>query len=494
MTVEVIGIITALAGFLMLWRGPDLGITLLMLATLLGAAAAVKLPALGGATVLPAHALLPFYVFAVARQPHAIQNALRSLAGPKPGFWLAMFTVYCIASALLMPRLFAGLIQVFSIARDSDGGEARIILTALEPGSGNLTQSGYLAGNLILYAAVLAHAAQGALPIIVRAVLLAAAANLLFAIIDLASYAAGFPELLDLIRNANYAILSEGDIAGLKRIVGSYPEASVFGGMTLMFFAFCFELWLRGVYTRAAGILAALSFVAVLACTSSSAYVGLGVYAGLILLRCTLSLILDAASPRGAAVALLAPLLALVTLFAFMQMPAVWAMVSELVDQTLVNKLDTQSGIERSSWNEYGLRAFFDSAMLGAGAGSVRASSFLVAVLATSGLIGAGLMVAFITSLALNVMRGARSRETAAVTMAGGGACFALIVTASLVAASPDLGLSFFINAAIVTAAAGYAVRSGAPDGAGLRRVSRSLAGRRRHTHGYKLTAGVRHV
>ena len=84
MTIELVGIVTLIAGFYILRRGPDVGIVLLFCASLLGAAAAFKLPALGGANIMPAHALLPFYCLAVLRTRGGFGNALSSLSFPRP--------------------------------------------------------------------------------------------------------------------------------------------------------------------------------------------------------------------------------------------------------------------------------------------------------------------------------------------------------------------------------------------------------------------------
>lgn len=451
MAIEMIGIITVIFGLLTLRYGPDFGIYVLMVATLLGAAAAVKLPALAGANILPAHAFLPFYLLAVARLPRGADRAMGSLAYPGPGFWLAAFVVYGVLSAVFLPRLFAGLIEVFSIARDSTGHGGGSFTTPLSPSAGNVTQSLYLVGDLAMFAAVVAHALGGGLSTIVRAVLAAAAANLAFAAADVVTYGLAVPGWMDFIRNANYGMLVEADVSGFKRIVGSFSEASAFGGITLVYFAFSFELWLRGIYPRITGLLAGLSLLAVLSATSSSAYVGLGVYATVVLLRCVAGLIAGATTQRAAVVVFAVPIGAVLLLFALALIPPVWTSLADFVDHTLLSKLQTQSGIERSLWNERALEAFFRSFGLGAGVGSIRASSFLVAILANTGVIGLVLLGAMLGSLAAMAMRGSPDRRADAFIAAGGWSCFALTIAAGLASSGVDLGLLFFANAAIIT-------------------------------------------
>jgi hypothetical protein len=450
MIIEVVGFIVIGAGLLVIRYGPDFGIVVLMIGTLLGAAAALKLPALGGANMLPGHLLLPFYLLALVRQPGAISEMIRSLAFPKPGFWLALFIAYGFVTALLLPRLFAGVIEVLTIDREADG----IFVLPLAPSTSNITQPVYLAGDLVLYAAVVAHAARSGLIPIVRAILIAAAVNLTFGTLDMVTYAAGMSWLLDFIRNADYGMLVEGSIQGFKRIVGSFPEASAFGAVTLMYFAFCFEFWLRGAIRQWTGTLALLSFLAVVLCTSSSAYGALGIYLSLVMIRCLIGLFIGTATTRSATIALVGPLVMLTVLLSLMMLPNVWSAITALFDQTLLNKMDTKSGVERAMWNELGLRVFFESSMLGAGLGSVRTSSFVIAVLASTGIVGAVLLLAFFGGLALQILRPKRSGFAVAAAAGGGAACFVLSVTGTLAGAAVDLGLPFFVAAGVISAAA----------------------------------------
>ena len=65
------------------------------------------------------------------------------------------------------------------------------------------------------------------------------------------------------------------------------------------------------------------------------------------------------------------------------------AYVKGLLDGMIFNKLSTASGVERSAWNSQALQNVIDTFGFGVGNGSVRASSFPIAVLASLGIIGA---------------------------------------------------------------------------------------------------------
>lgn len=457
MSIEPIGFLVAFVGVLVLYLGPNFGIYAVTVSSLLGAAAIGRLPGLGDASIAPIHALVVPYVITVLRSS-GTKTWLRTLAFPSPGFWGAAFVVFCLMTAVLMPRIFEGATDVLSISRNQ-AGQGGIILTPLMPRPSNITQSMYLAADLVLFAAVAVHAMGGALTTIVRAVLVAAIFNLGFAGLDLVTYATGTSSMLGFIRNANYGMQVGVAIGGFKRVVGSFTEASAFGAMTLLFFAFSTELWLRGSFRRIAGPIAALSLAAIVLATSSSSYVGFSVYCLLLWLRCAFSVFSAHANTRRLAVAIVAPAAALGVIIAVMLVPSLSDPIVEIIDSTLLNKLNTQSGIERWYWNENGLRVFSDTAMLGAGVGSVRASSLVVGLLANAGIGGLALFLLFIASLSLTAVRGARDPDIGAYVTASAWGGFALIVSAVLAASGVDLGLFFFILAAVVSQAVLLPVR-----------------------------------
>jgi hypothetical protein len=82
----------------------------------------------------------------------------------------------------------------------------------------------------------------------------------------------------------------------------------------------------------------------------------------------------------------LGPLLVLAGATAVAIKPDLISPIVDTFDASITNKLGSASGVERTSWNMVGLRAFFETFGLGAGIGSVRTSSFLVGVLANLGI------------------------------------------------------------------------------------------------------------
>ncbi|MEJ0022943.1 MAG: hypothetical protein WDN76_05520 [Alphaproteobacteria bacterium] len=100
---------------------------------------------------------------------------------------------------------------------------------------------------------------------------------------DIVSFQAG-ADFLDVFRNGLYAQLDQST-AGLRRVAGIFPEASVYAAYGFMLLVFNVELWLRGILPRWSGTGAVAMATILLISTSSSAYIGLASYAIVLLTR-----------------------------------------------------------------------------------------------------------------------------------------------------------------------------------------------------------------
>jgi hypothetical protein len=117
----------------------------------------------------------------------------------------------------------------------------------------------------------------------------------------------------------------------------------------------------------------------------------------------------------------------------------------------VLNKMSTASGIERSSWNRQAIQNFFDTFGLGAGNGSVRASSFPIAVIGSLGIPGVVTYGLFLFSIWFG-KKASAPPATLAIQAAARSACFAWLIAASASGGFIDLGLPFFAFAALATA------------------------------------------
>ncbi|SFA78916.1 hypothetical protein SAMN03159496_00367 [Rhizobium sp. NFR07] len=454
MKIELIGFLFAAAGAYAMFNNTRSAIYILCFSTLLGAAAALKLESVGGASIQPFHFMLVFIVAIVSLRPMLLTASLSSLQYPGPGFWLMLFTAYGALTAVFLPRLFENATVVYSIARGSELN--RIVSSPLAPTSSNFTQSVYLLGNLGCFAIVSGIARLGGMVLFAKALIVTAVGCLAFAVLDFVTYKTGTAYLLSVIRNANYRMLDDGDIAGFKRIVGSFSEAGVFGYVTLALFSFVVVLILEGYPQRALPLLAAALLVALLLCTSTTAYVASAAIFLLLFALCVVRILRRTASIRHLGFVGLCTGIIPLAVMTVLLTPHIAQSIGDLLSVVLANKLETQSGEERMRWNAQALISFIDTSGLGAGLGSIRTSSFVVALLANVGIVGAVLFVAFMASLVKYHLkrRGALPMEKA-VGLAALVSSIAQLIAASISAAAIDLGPLFTLTTGL---AAGYAL------------------------------------
>jgi hypothetical protein len=419
-------------------------LTMQVIATLFGGAAAITLTGLGGAPINPAMMCVPFLVARAwkERRPGQVRRL-----GP-PSQWFAALVLYAAVSAYFMPRLFEG--ELFVYAIDRGAGSAGVALSRLRPVTGNLTQTAYLTADFVCFVTVRALLARpGRMLVMQHAVLWLAGLDCLAAILNLAQHYAGFPPVLDLFRNASYKDFAGVESAGLVRIQGTFHETSGFSAFTIPLFAFVFSLWQQGAKPVLSGVLAFLTLTFLLISTSGTAYVGLAGYGSYLLF----TFLWHGLSRRG--VPRLAPIVLALTgtvllagaivIFA----PSVYAKIEAFFQYTALNKLDSASGIERGMWNRQALQNFLDTYGLGVGTGTVRTSSYPVTLLAGVGVVGFGLFCGFF----YHVLR-ARSKEHGDASVTAEAARQAIIsILAPLLSSGGlmDLGICTFILCATAT-------------------------------------------
>lgn len=241
MSVEIVGIITLAFAILGMSRDPSFLIYCFFCASLLGSAAAFILTSLGGTNIAPTHPLLGFLAARLLLDKEASRYMAESIRAGSPGFWLLLTVLYAAFTAYFMPVLFAGQTFIFPIRVVGSNAYTN----PLAPSMANLTQSIYLIGDFLCFVLISGYARMaGGFHTLSRAITAVVVLNLFFAVVDVATYASGTSELMSFIRNANYALLSDNELAGFKRIVGSFVEASSFGAATVAYFAFTSRLWL----------------------------------------------------------------------------------------------------------------------------------------------------------------------------------------------------------------------------------------------------------
>lgn len=439
MTVTIFGVLIPLLGALLLWRGSLVAmLVFVMAASLMGGSATVILTALGNSSVPPAHTALLFLILrclAPGREPHhGLWPALDA------NRWLALFALYGALAALILPRIFAGAIDLTPLRPIPGHGLTYAVPLAFS--NQNITVAVYLVGTLL--AAVAGTMAMGRADAWRAVARGAAVIGSVHAVLGLLSVFLAGPlrPFFAFFRNGFYAQLSH-TLAGVERMSGIFPEAAVFAAYGLVWTIFLSELWLRRVEPRWTGPAALLLVLTLILSSSSTAYVGFAAYGGLLGLR----LLFGAGAIGGDRVLVLA-MLGLAAVAAGLALvvaePQLAAKLGEVIALLTVDKLESGSGIQRAFWAKQGLDAFLVSYGLGVGVGSFRSSSLLTAIWGSVGIVGS---IAFVLALARMVMPGRRSTWVAVAdkrAATGAAASWTVLVSlapASVAAPSPDPGL-----------------------------------------------------
>ncbi|MPR10554.1 O-antigen ligase family protein [Microvirga tunisiensis] len=444
--IEPIGIATIVLGLVCILLGPRATIATLVVTTLFGSSAALFI---GAANIQPAHFFLGFVAASALTRSREITAAIRAVSPPMPGFWLACLLIYGAVSAYVLPRILAGSTLIFPIGTSEYSGSG---LVPLGPVSGNITQTVYLSADLASFALVVAVASTRAgFEAITGGVIAYAIGNILFALLDLGTYLTGTQDLLSFMRNARYTLHHNEEVSGLKRIAGSFTEASSFAGSTVVALSFTGTMWLCGRRPAWTGILALVSLILVILSTSST---GLLAVPFVMMILYATALYRSGLHPSGhvsAAVVLLAPLIVIIAALVVLLNDHLTAVIRDYVDLLVLSKSTSQSGIERASWNAAALQNFFDSWWFGVGLGTTRTSSFALAVLSHVGLPGAILLMIFIIS-AFARQRGRPRTFPSDVRLAARNSCLCSLPAAVASASTLDLGLLFFIMAGLACA------------------------------------------
>jgi hypothetical protein len=322
----------------------------------------------------------------------------------------------------------------------------------LGPVSSNFTHAVYLTADLLCFAMIVAVASTNAGFVTVTNALLAyAVGNVLFAFLDIATYNTGTQWLLEFMRNAKYTLHIEEEVIGLKRIVGSFPEASTFAHSTLGALGFTGTLWLCGRRQALTGSLALASLALAVLSTSSTGLAStppiLLILYGTLMMRSGFSM----ERPWSSAFLLCAPLLIIAAVLALQLDEETAKPIRNYLDELIFSKSGSSSGAQRNGWNAVALQNFFDSFGIGVGLGTVRTSSFGAALLANVGVPGTIFYLLFFASAFLR-RRGTPRSFPSDVRLAARNACLGLIIGDMLAAPAVDQGLLFYVFAALCCA------------------------------------------
>lgn len=420
-------------------------LVLLLASLLFNGSAAILLPALGGSSIPPVQFALVFVLLRILMPGSAAIGELPSAF--KANRWLALFSIYGIVSAFVLPRMFANSVSVYPMRYVTSGDLFATV--PLAPTAQNFTAAFYMLSTLLTAITVwVACRRRGAASTLITSLVVLAWAHSCLGLAGVALRGTPADAALDLFRNSTYLQLDD-EVNGFARIRGIFPESSAYAAFGFVLFVANSELWYHSIRSRTTG-LAALTMGSVLFfSTSSTAYVALAAYGLFFGLRIfALPGIANDAKARAAlaAVALLVFLIALT----FVASPPLVESVIDVVKRMTIEKSSSDSGLQRLYWTLQGWDLFLASYGLGVGAGSFRSSSMFFAMLGSIGVIG---IVSFLIYLGTVFQPWRRSSwgETAlpAENLGGalGSAALLSLIPAAVNSATAVPGASFAILA-----------------------------------------------
>jgi hypothetical protein len=410
--------------------------------TVFGSAGALELSALGGASVTPADLFILFYSLRLLSMRQGTGMLIAEIAPSRPLFIFVLLNLWICGAALVTPRLFDSATYVFSLSRtvDADG------MTLLHPTSGNISQVVYAMGGFVVACVTSAYARRpGGLAALLEALVVVTWLDLGFAILDLVTSATHTGFILDLVHTANYAFLTDDELGGVKRISGSFSEASAFASFSLTMLGVNFPLYVMKVRPRFTGPASALLAGLIALSTSSAGYAGLGVFVlGFMIYVAATTLISLRRRPLAIAATMVAAGI-FVAACVFLFLPAVAKTVQAILTESLFNKGSSDSALERGSWNRQGWQVFLDTYGVGAGIGTTRTSSYIVLLLSNLGALGFVLFFTLIARLVLSRVAPWLPHEDRALVWAARIGILLSLVASFLVGTVYYLGPLFYI-------------------------------------------------
>jgi hypothetical protein len=455
MSITIFGFLIVAVGIVALFRAGVMEMLLLMMAcSLLGGSAAMALP--GGSTIPPSQFAI---IFGIARivlpGSGRLQQAGKALHA---NCFLGFYCLYGVVAAALAPIVFRNDIWVPALR---GVGKARSLFDTvpLAPSPQNFTVSFYMMGSLV--AGIIAYVAMQEKNSAQRYVSMAVIVTWIHISLGvLAAVLKGTPFdlFVDFMRNANYAQTNQTAF-GIVRITGIFTEPAAYAGFAFGWFVFLTECWLRDVMPKRTGP-AALAMGLVLFCsTSSTAYVSLGAYILLLVLR---GAILPQYLDLRKVLTLMAGLLLVVLLASILAfaMPAALDLTIKILRSATIDKQDSDSALQRAFWARTGIEAFFVSNGIGIGPGSFRSSSFVTAMLGSVGLFGSTVLVCHILKalkpLRISTYCGSRDGKgfggEAMIGVSAAWAAIGVLIPASIAAPTCDPGLEFGVFTAVALA------------------------------------------
>lgn len=365
-----------------------------------GSFAALPTSVTGGLTLTPAPIVALIFIVRELSGSRGVRGAVAAALKPSGLLLLFLFWLVACVVTVFSPRFFAGQIEVVPVRSVGLFSTAMLFPTLQNASQIVYTTISVLTvfvfSRLLRAPDMREHA--------LRALCLGATVTVATGFIDFVSQSLSLQSVLEIFRTASYTLLTEDEVMGSKRVVGLMPEASSFGGLVLGFLAALYFFrramtagWMRD---RAVPALLAALLLLVWLSTSSSAYLGLGLFAVTLVAEWCWRLFAAGRNPylhRGLNSEFWIGVSGLgVLLLIVLASPQIFEPIVKMVDLMVMQKSSTSSFEERSMWTQVSWNALLSTHGFGVGMGGTRASNFVVALASNAGFIGAGLYFLFV--------------------------------------------------------------------------------------------------
>jgi hypothetical protein len=443
MSIPIFGVLVIALGVWCQFGTFERALVTMFALTPLAGVAALDLPALGGASITPANFFILFYLLRIVAMRDGTTRLVAEVGPRRPLFVFLMLIIWILGSAILLPRLFAGMTDVFSLERTLTPTTGT---APLRPTSGNVSQGVYAAGGFAVACVTSAFARQrGGAEAALRAIIVVTGIDMAFAVVDLVANAVHAGFVLDIVHTANYSFLAGDEVGGVKRLTGSFTEASAFAFFSMSLLGLNLSLFVMNLRPRFTGPATILLTIFIVLSTSSAGYAGLGaLYGGFFLYAVVMAL--TRRRKRPIALALMiggAGFLALAIVVLFV--PSVAKVAWNVIDQSLIQKGASDSAYERGLWNAQAIQIFRDTYGLGAGIGSTRVSNYVLVLLSNLGVIGLVLFVILMIWLLTGPLANHPKTLASRIAFAARSAILASLVPPLFVGTIYDLGTMFYL-------------------------------------------------
>jgi hypothetical protein len=441
MSVTIFGLATMLIGIWCQFLSYRASVYVIFGLCILGATAALDLPALGGASVSPANFFLLFLLLRLVSGRRGVEELVGRVGPKQPLFLFFVLTLWIAFGAALMPRLFAGATLVFSLSRTStvDG------VSPLVPTTGNISQAVYAIAGLLAACATCSFAQRpGGYRAVLRGIILVTSFDIGFAVLDLITNATHTGFILDVVHTANYAFLTDTEVGGLKRISGSFSEASSFATFSLLLLGVNLSLYTQRVATRFTSFSSLTLALLIMLTTSSAGYAGILVLGAGYAVYAVKKLIFDRNKRPLAILFWSFCIVVLATCLVVLFFPGIASVAQTVVNESLLSKAGSDSAIERGSWNTQAWQVFKDTYGLGGGIGSTRSSNYALVLLSNTGALGFALYVGLLLRVTFDPMPGLGGTEGERIVWAARCGLLTVLVPSLLIGTVYDLGMMYY--------------------------------------------------